>query len=62
MSQSSEVAGQVAQEIVDSLAPKDITIMDIYKGVIPFVIIKIIVLGLCIIFPWILTYLPSLMK
>ena len=44
------------------VAPPDITIMDIYKGTIPFTIIKIICLGLCIAFPWILTYLPSLIK
>ncbi len=44
------------------VAPPDITIMDIYKGTIPFTIIKIICLGLCIAFPWILTYLPGLIK
>ncbi|MCP4623360.1 MAG: TRAP transporter large permease subunit [bacterium] len=44
------------------VAPDDITIMDIYRGIIPFTIIKIICLGLCIIFPWILTYLPSLIR
>jgi tripartite ATP-independent transporter DctM subunit len=44
------------------VAPPDITIMDIYKGTIPFTIIKIFCLGLCIAFPWILTYLPSLIK
>jgi tripartite ATP-independent transporter DctM subunit len=44
------------------VAPPDITIMDIYKGTIPFTIIKIFCLGLCIAFPWILTYLPGLIK
>ena len=44
------------------VAPDDVSVMDIYKGVIPFTIIKIGCLGLCIIFPWILTYLPSLMR
>ncbi|MCP4023169.1 MAG: TRAP transporter large permease subunit [Desulfobacteraceae bacterium] len=44
------------------VAPSDITIMDIYKGTIPFTIIKIFCLGLCIAFPWILTYLPGLIK
>lgn len=44
------------------VAPDDVTIMDIYKGTFPFTIIKIICLGLCIIFPWILTYLPSLIR
>jgi tripartite ATP-independent transporter DctM subunit len=44
------------------VAPDDVTIMDIYRGTYPFAIIKIICLGLCIIFPWILTYLPSLIR
>ena len=44
------------------VAPDDVTIMDIYRGTIPFTIIKVICLGLCIIFPWILTYLPSLVR
>jgi tripartite ATP-independent transporter DctM subunit len=44
------------------VAPDDVTIMDIYRGTYPFAIIKIICLGLCIIFPWILTYMPSLIR
>jgi len=44
------------------VAPDDITIMDIYRGTIPFTIIKIVCLGLCIVFPWILTYLPGLIN
>jgi tripartite ATP-independent transporter DctM subunit len=44
------------------VSPNDITVADIYKGVMPFTLIKIGFLGLCINFPWILTYLPSLMK
>lgn len=44
------------------VAPDDVTIMDIYRGTIPFTIIKVICLGLCIIFPWILTYLPGLVR
>ena len=44
------------------VAPDDVSIMDIYKGTFPFTIIKIVCLGLCIVFPWILTYLPGLIK
>lgn len=44
------------------VAPDDVTVMDIYKGVLPYTVIKIACLGLCIIFPWILTYLPSLIR
>jgi TRAP-type mannitol/chloroaromatic compound transport system permease large subunit len=44
------------------VAPADVTIMDIYKGVTPYAVIKIGCLGLCIVFPAILTYLPSFIK
>ncbi len=44
------------------VAPDDVTIMDIYKGVMPFTAIKIISLCLCMVFPGILTYLPGLVK
>jgi tripartite ATP-independent transporter DctM subunit len=44
------------------VAPEDVTIMDIYRGTIPFTVIKIACLGLCIIFPWILTYLPGFVR
>ena len=44
------------------VAPDSVSIMDIYKGVMPFAAIKIGCLGLCIIFPCILTYLPSLIR
>lgn len=40
---------------------QSITLMDIYKGVIPFCVIKTAVLVLCIVFPLLLTWLPSLM-
>jgi tripartite ATP-independent transporter DctM subunit len=42
------------------VAPDDIRIMDIYKGVAPFTCVKIGCLALCILFPGILTYLPGL--
>ncbi len=44
------------------VASDDVSIMDIYKGTIPFTIIKIICLGLCIVFPGILTYLPGFIR
>ncbi|RJR18478.1 MAG: TRAP transporter large permease subunit [Desulfobacteraceae bacterium] len=44
------------------VAPDEITIMDIYKGVMPFTAVKMACLGLCILFPGILTYLPGLVK
>jgi TRAP-type mannitol/chloroaromatic compound transport system permease large subunit len=43
------------------VVPDNISLFDIYKGVIPFCVIKIAVLILCILFPCLLTWLPSLM-
>jgi tripartite ATP-independent transporter DctM subunit len=44
------------------VVPSNITLMDIYRGVIPFCILQTGVLVLCIIFPSLLTWLPSLMN
>jgi len=43
------------------VAPKDLSLGDIYKGVIPYAVLQTIVLVLCIVFPPILTWLPSFM-
>lgn len=43
-------------------APPDIKIQHIYRGVIPFVLIQIVVLGLLIAFPEIVQWLPDLMN
>ncbi len=42
-----------------AVAPKSIKTSDIYKGVIPFVIIQIVVLALLAAFPIIVTWLPD---
>ncbi len=44
------------------VAPDGTTIVEIYKGVMPFVFVKLFCFGLCICFPVILTWLPSLLK
>ncbi len=44
------------------LVPEDVTLMDIYKAVTPFMLIMVLCLLLCILFPPIVSYLPSLMK
>lgn len=44
-----------------TVAPKEITYQDMYKGVAPFVVLEIIVLAIVIAFPWTATYLPSVM-
>ena len=43
------------------VAPEGITMTDIYRSVIPFVILQAIGLGLCMIFPQIILWLPSIM-
>jgi tripartite ATP-independent transporter DctM subunit len=41
------------------VAPPEFTIGDVYRGIIPFVIIQAIGLIICAVFPDIITYLPS---
>ncbi|HDP24143.1 MAG TPA: TRAP transporter large permease subunit [Deltaproteobacteria bacterium] len=43
------------------VTPEDVNLKDIYRGVIPFCFLKVGALILCIIFPALLTWLPSLM-
>jgi len=42
------------------VAPEGMTMAHIYKGIIPFVVLQIIGLMLCFIFPQIITWLPSI--
>lgn len=42
------------------VCPPEVSTMDIYKGIIPFVIIQLIVLGICAAFPDLLLWLPHL--
>jgi TRAP-type mannitol/chloroaromatic compound transport system permease large subunit len=42
------------------VAPSDITMLDIYKSISPFLAIKLLVLILCMLFPSLITYLPNL--
>jgi tripartite ATP-independent transporter DctM subunit len=44
------------------VAPPGITMGDIYRSIIPFILLQIIGLVTCMIFPEIMLYLPSLMK
>ena len=45
---------------VKGVAPKEITIGDIYRGVIPFIILQLIGLALLMIFPKLVLWLPSI--
>lgn len=42
------------------VCPPDVRLMDIYKGVIPFIILQLIGLALIFIFPELVTWLPSI--
>ncbi len=44
------------------IAPPEISMIDIYKGAVPFMIMQLIVLALCIIFPQLALFLPNLVK
>jgi len=43
-------------------APPTLKLQSIYKGIVPFVVVQIVVLGLLIAFPQISLWLPELMK
>ena len=43
------------------VAPPEIELGHIYRGVVPFIIIQVIVVVLCIVFPDIVTFLPQMM-
>ena len=44
-----------------AVAPPEVRIQHIYRGVIPFIIIQLLVLGLIILFPDVVEWLPNLM-
>lgn len=44
------------------VAPEGVSMGDIYRGVIPFVILQAVGLGLCMLFPEIILWLPNMMK
>jgi tripartite ATP-independent transporter DctM subunit len=44
------------------VAPKEVKTADIYRGVIPFILLQLLVLILIIVFPGIVSFLPSIAK
>ncbi len=42
-----------------SVAPKDVTLEQIYAGIFPFVLLQVIVIGLCLFFPGLVLWLPK---
>jgi tripartite ATP-independent transporter DctM subunit len=47
--------------VMKGVAPSDTSMSDIYKAAMPFIICDVIAIGLIILFPGIVTFLPSLM-
>jgi tripartite ATP-independent transporter DctM subunit len=40
------------------IAPKEVRIQSIYKGILPFVFLQLIALAICVIYPWFVLWLP----
>ncbi|HQL02956.1 MAG: Sialic acid TRAP transporter permease protein SiaT [Synergistetes bacterium ADurb.Bin155] len=47
--------------LIKGIAPKEVTMNDIYRSIVPFVATQLVCLALCIIFPKIVTWLPNLL-
>ena len=47
--------------MMKGIAPKEVTMSDIYRSIVPFVITQLFCLTLCIIFPKLVTWLPDLL-
>jgi len=44
-----------------AVAPESITIRHMYAGVVPFIVLQIVTLGIVMAFPVLVTWLPSVM-
>jgi TRAP-type mannitol/chloroaromatic compound transport system permease large subunit len=42
--------------------PEGVTSRDVYRGIIPFVVLQVIGLTLVVAFPWMATWLPTVLK
>jgi tripartite ATP-independent transporter DctM subunit len=47
--------------MMKGIAPKEVTMNDIYRSIVPFVVTQLVCLALCIIFPKVVTWLPDLL-
>ena len=48
--------------VIKNVAARYVTVMQIFKGVIPFLIVDLVVVAIVIAFPGIVLYLPSMMN
>jgi tripartite ATP-independent transporter DctM subunit len=47
--------------VMQGIVPPEVTSMDVYKSVTPFILLDLLAIIIIILFPWIATILPSLM-
>ena len=47
--------------MMKGIAPKEVTMTDIYQSITPFVLTQLVCLALCIVFPAVITWLPTLL-
>jgi len=47
--------------MMKGIAPKEVTMTDIYHSIVPFVVTQLFCLALCIAFPQLVTWLPNLL-
>ncbi len=47
--------------MMKGIAPKEVTMNDIYRSIVPFVVTQLVCLALCLIFPKVVTWLPDLL-
>ncbi|HOG14604.1 MAG TPA: TRAP transporter large permease subunit [Synergistales bacterium] len=47
--------------MMKGIAPKEVTMTDIYQSITPFVLTQLVCLALCIVFPAVITWLPRLL-
>jgi TRAP-type mannitol/chloroaromatic compound transport system permease large subunit len=47
---------------IQSVLPEGVTSRDVYRGIIPFVVLQVIGLTLVVAFPWMATWLPTVLK
>ena len=48
--------------VMKGVAPKDVTMGDVYNAAMPFVLLDILAIALIMVFPHIATYLPGIMR
>jgi TRAP-type mannitol/chloroaromatic compound transport system permease large subunit len=48
--------------VVKGVAPKGTSLTDVYRAALPFIICDLVVMGVLLLFPGVVTWLPTLMQ